>query len=291
MSKYNPDNVKWVDFLLASYCGNEQKLWESINRKYEMPPEPKEPTWGKGIRKERWAKYEDEKIEYEKKAAIVKKEFKKECEYWDGRLAAYIQENQGATGRNLLQRALSGSGNVIAIVTTPAAPSTQVFQAKVPEGMRAGDQFTASAGGSYVTVKVPPGAPPGTLIQFSVPATAATTPPVPVAQAYSTSAPLPVATTYTAPTATAYSAPNTTTSATTTTTSSTSRPPLYQAPTKQSSFKVSNSGIDGGWAPAESDLYASASTSTYDAPPPAIGSSSLSSPPPAIGAPAPSKYN
>ncbi len=294
MSKYNPDNVRWVDFILAMYYNNEQQLWENIFKKYQMPTEPKEPTWGKGIRKERWSRYENEKAEYEQKAIIARNDFKKECEYWDGKFAAYLQQHQGESGRNLLQRALSGNGNVIAIVTTTQAPAasatTQTFQAKVPEGLRPGDQFQVSANGAMVNVKVPQGAAPGTYIQFSVPAATQKVE-------------------ETIPTARYVSEPRTTTTTTTTTAPEPSKPAAtstYSAPApsaaavppsyasyKPPSFRAANVS-DGGWAPAESDLYASAApsatttTNPYDAPPPAIGaptSSSLSAPPPAIGAP------
>lgn len=290
MSKYNPDNVRWVDFILAMYYNNEQQLWENIFKKYQMPTEPREPTWGKGIRKERWARYENEKAEYEQNALVARKDFKKECEYWDGKYAAYVQQHQGESGRNLLQRALSGQGNVVAIITTTTQPSatatatsTQTFQAKVPEGLRPGDQFPVSAGGAMVNVKVPQGAAPGTYIQFSVPASAPKVEEtIPTAQYVS-------------------EAPRTTTAAAPPAATSTYSAPPPAAQYKAPSFRASSVG-DGGWAPA-SDLYASAAPSTtnttttsanpYDAPPPAIGaptSSSLSSPPPAIGTSSAQQY-
>ena len=180
--KYNPSNLPWTDFILASYEGKEQDLWDAFFQKYVLGPKPKEPTWGKGIRKARWAQYEEELEAWEAKRKQLTPQFKDECAAWNLQRQQYDEAHRQtvseSAGRAILQRALSGASRTpttIVIQTGPtpapamAAGDNVLYQATVPPGLRPGDTFLASAGGVQVQVKVPPNAGPGSAITFTAP--------------------------------------------------------------------------------------------------------------------------
>jgi hypothetical protein len=179
--KYNPSNLEWADFILASFEGREQELWNNFFTKYEVGTKPSEPTWGKGIRKARWAEYEAELERWNQKLAALTPKFKEECRLWDEKKKKYDEENAYSigqfAGKALLQRALSG-GNVMLIQVPPgggnlpptAAPGTQLYKAVVPAGKKTGDQFLAQAGSTPMMVTVPPGVSAGMEISFAGPA-------------------------------------------------------------------------------------------------------------------------
>jgi len=189
-TKYNPQNVPWVDFMLASFEGREDQLWRNFFDKYQLGPKPNEPTWGKGIRKTRWAEYGKLVDEWEAKKNTLMPAFQDECRQWDQKRRAYVDEHSSAVttraGQALLQRALS-AGSTIVVTTAPSATTT--YRATVPGGLQPGDNFMVNAGGQMLSVKVPTGAFPGKEISFVGPAVQAQVIQPQYAPAYS--APLP----------------------------------------------------------------------------------------------------
>lgn len=165
-SKYNPGNIPWIDFLLASYEGRYDELWRNFFEKYELGPKPNEPTWGKGIRKARWAEYGKQLDDWEAKKAKLEPEYTKEINLWKEKRQAYDLEHskkQAATsGGLLLQRALSGG----------ALSSVEQIQyrVQVPPGKGPGDTFIVQCGNQNMAVAVPAGAYPGMEISFMGPA-------------------------------------------------------------------------------------------------------------------------
>lgn len=144
-TKYNPANLPWVDFLLATFEGRTDQLWRNFFDKYQVGPKPNEPTWGKGIRKARWSQYGEQLEQWEAKKAQLEPEFKKEQEMWKAKRAKYDKEHAekqaASAGNALLQRALSG-GVVIVQQAPPVPAGQQQYKAVVPSNLRAGDTFT-----------------------------------------------------------------------------------------------------------------------------------------------------
>ncbi|GBG29172.1 Hypothetical Protein FCC1311_053942 [Hondaea fermentalgiana] len=160
LAKYSHEQLKFSEYILASFAGHENRLWETIFRRFEQPKEPKKPHFGKGIRKQRWGKYDEEVEEWEKEVAEAKKLFKVECEEWDKKKASFdASVNHAASGSELLKRALA-----------PVAESdVEIFKIVVPQGKQPGDTLVVQAGGRNLQVMVPPGSAAGSEIQFEVP--------------------------------------------------------------------------------------------------------------------------
>lgn len=166
---YNSANIPWLDLLLATFEGKEKTLWENFFHKYELGPKPKEPTWGKGIRKARWTEYGNQIDAWEAKKAELLPKFQEENRKWAGKRAQYDEEHKYTTtqaaGTQLLRRALSGGGLVL--VESPSAQVT--YRAVVPQDCYPGQTFQVSAGGQMMAVTVPPGVVAGTEITFQAP--------------------------------------------------------------------------------------------------------------------------
>jgi len=169
-TKYNRLNLPWMDFLLATFEGRESELWTSFFEKYELGPKPDEPTWGKGIRKARWADYDRQLDEWENNRKTLLPKFLEECKEWDRKRRSYDEQYRAqvsvSAGGQLLRRALSGG---VTVMQSP--PSAGSYKATVPAGSKPGDSFLVYAGGKTISVTVPPGVGPGQEILFQAPPT------------------------------------------------------------------------------------------------------------------------
>jgi uncharacterized protein YeaO (DUF488 family) len=125
-TKFNPSNLPWVNFLLATFEHQRDQLWRNFFEKYELGPKPVEPTWGKGIRKQRWSEYGAQLDAWEAKKAELVPQFKRELAQWEEKRKAYDERHKSQqdamAGTALLQRAL-GSG--VTLVGINAAPPPQ----------------------------------------------------------------------------------------------------------------------------------------------------------------------
>lgn len=177
--KFNPEDSRWVDFLLAAYEGNTDALWKRYFDTLELGPKPDAPTWGKGIRKSRWAGYERELELWEAKRQELLPRHTEELQMWEEQKQVYNEDHAGmrraASGAALLQRALSTNNRG---QQPPNRLFTQQYTAVVPPGYSAGDMFPVKCMGTEVVVPVPPGARPGDTVTFMGPP-----PAVPVAAA------------------------------------------------------------------------------------------------------------
>ena len=98
--------------------------------------------------------------------------FKEECRQWNEKRKQYNEEHSdvvsAAASQQLLRRALSGGATIIQV--QPPIVQSMLYKAVVPQDKKPGDQFMVTAGGQTFMVIVPPGALPGTEIQFQGPA-------------------------------------------------------------------------------------------------------------------------
>ncbi|KAH9261494.1 hypothetical protein BASA81_000150 [Batrachochytrium salamandrivorans] len=176
--KFNPEDSPWVDFLLTAYEGQSNVLWERYFDMFELGPKPSTPTWGKGIRKARWANYERELELWEAKRKELSPRHKEELQMWEEQKQVYNEDHVGmrraASGAALLQRALSSNN-----YSLPSRKFTQQYKAVVPPGYASGDEFLVKCSGKDVVVPVPAGARPGDTVTFLGPEPAV---PVVVAQ-------------------------------------------------------------------------------------------------------------
>jgi len=160
LTKYSPHQVKFAGYILATYIGKEQALWDTIFKRYEMPKEPKKPHFGKNIRKARWAKYDTEYAEWDVKQKEAKAKYREECEGWLRQKEEYDASKEHAkSGHDLLSKALNPAGT----------KKADKFKLIVPADKKPGDKISVQAGERIIEVEIPPGSVPGTEIQFEIP--------------------------------------------------------------------------------------------------------------------------
>ena len=159
----------------VQFEGREQALWDNFQSKYVVGPKPNEPTWGKNVRKARWASYYEELERWEAFKRECDAIYADECAAWNLRRQQYNEEHAQQVTANagvmLLKRALSGGQPIILTAAPQPAPLPMaMYMATVPEGKRPGDAFLASVNGQAISVTVPVGSGPGSSVQFSAPA-------------------------------------------------------------------------------------------------------------------------
>jgi len=159
LARYSPGQLNFSEYILATYIDKEQQLWDTIFRRYELPKEPKKPTFGKSIRKQRWARYDEEYEQWQKEAKAAKQRYRSENEKWKLKKQEYdAAKEHAASGTDLLRRALTSS----------KPQNLHPFKVVVPPGKEPGDILSVNAGGRTVQVQVPAGSAPGTEIQFEI---------------------------------------------------------------------------------------------------------------------------
>ncbi len=263
--KFQPHQVPFCGFILATFIDKEQQLWNTLFERYELPAKPKEPHFSRALRKQRFAEYDLEVQQWEAAVVAAKQSFRDECAAWDLRRSEYRAEHEHASaGTELLLMALRP--------TQQRAPAAPQFKVVVPEGKLPGDTIQVQAGGRMLEVMIPAGSAPGTEIQFEAPAPVQTT---------ATALPQPPATASPAPAGSTASMAHRMASAR----MSSDAPPAASG----GSYRGASAAAAWGWGGADAGTGAAADAgmgvgSSAAAPPPALGApASAASPPPALG--------
>lgn len=159
LAEFSPEQLGFSEYILATFAGHEDRLWETIFRRFEQPKEPKKPHFGKTIRKHRWQRYDEEHDNWDRDIAGAQRQFKAEDAAWAAKRASYdASVDHAASGNELLKRALA-----------PQDQDLEVFKIVVPAGKVPGDTLTVQAAGRTLRVLIPPGSAPGSEIQFELP--------------------------------------------------------------------------------------------------------------------------
>jgi len=162
LEKHAPAQTPFTSFILVTYLSKPDQVWNDMYGRFERPKEPKKPTFGKTIRKARWAKYDEEFAEWQQNAAKSDNEFRNECARWNERKREYNQTETVNSGKEILLVALGSKASL-------EPPPKHLFKIKVPPGKKPGDIIVVEAEGQKFPINIPQGVSAGQEIQFEIP--------------------------------------------------------------------------------------------------------------------------